>query len=215
LKKIIALLKDQKKDLTRLDRRLEKTRKKQVSFADPDFRSMPVGKGHGTEIGYNVQVSVDDKHKLILDHEVTNDVTNQGYLRKMAIRSKKMLDVKKVDLLANMGYYDCQEVAEGLEAGIKPWISKPNPSVNIKGDLFPKEDFQYSKWSDFYIYPAAKRLGVRFSCFQDGRNVQYYATTARGECRLRLIQPAGGLPDRKRSGSWRKCSAESICIRKI
>jgi transposase len=185
LKEIIAHLKKRKKDLRQLDQRMEKTDEKQVSLTDPDCRSMPVGKGHGTEVGYNVQTSVDDKHKLILDHEVTNDVTDQGHLSGMGIRAKKILGVKKFDLIADMGYYDGQEVAACLEAGIRPWISKPNTSVNRKRDLFTKEDFRYSKRSDCYICPAGKRLVFRFSCFQDGRDIRYYATTACNGCQLR------------------------------
>jgi len=138
---------------------MEQTGEKQVSLTDPDCRSMPVGKGHGTEVGYNVQTSVDDKHKLIVGHEVTNDVTDQGHLSAMAIRSKKVLGVKKFDLLSDMGYYDGQEVAACLNEGIQSWISKPNTSVNRKRDLFTKEDFQYSKRRDCYICPAGKRLG--------------------------------------------------------
>jgi transposase len=185
LKQIIAHLKNRKRDLTQLDRRMEKTGEKQVSLTDPDCRSMPVGKGHGTEVGYNVQTSVDDKHKLILDHEVTNDVTDQGHLSAMGIRSKKILGVKKFNLIADMGYYDGQEIAACLNEGIQPWISKPNTSVNRKRDLFTKEDFRYSKRSDCYICPSGKRLDFRFSCFQDGRDVRYYATTDCSDCQLR------------------------------
>jgi transposase len=75
LQEIIAHLKNRKKDLNRIDKQMKKTGASQVSLTDPDSRSMPVGRGHHTEVGYNVQMTVDSKHKLILDHEVTNDVT--------------------------------------------------------------------------------------------------------------------------------------------
>jgi hypothetical protein len=50
---------------------MKKTGAKQVSLTDPDSRSMPSGKGRGTEVGYpglpsragNVQITVDEKHK--------------------------------------------------------------------------------------------------------------------------------------------------------
>jgi hypothetical protein len=148
IKKIIAHLKKRKKEIGGLDRRMEKKGEKQVSLTDPDCRSMPAGKCQGTKVGYNVQTSVDSKHNLILDHEVTNDVTDQGHLSEMGIRAKKILGVKKFDLLADMGYYDGQEVAGCMKAGIQPWISKPNTSVNRKKGLFTKEDFRYSKRRD-------------------------------------------------------------------
>lgn len=185
LKEIIAHLKKRKKELKELDQRMEKTGEKQVSLTDPDCRSMPAGKGQGTKVGYNIQSSVDDKHKLILDHNVTNDVTDQGHLSGMGVRAKKILGVKKFDLIADMGYYDGQEVSACLDEGIQPWISKPKTSVNRKRDLFTKEDFRYSKRSDCYICPAGKRLGFRFQTHELGRDVRYYATAACNGCRLR------------------------------
>jgi transposase len=183
LKAIIAHLKKRKKELGVLDRRMDKTGQKQVSLTDLDCRSMPAGKSQGTKVGCNVQTSVDDKDKLILDHEVTNDVTDQGHLCEMGIRAKKILGVKKFDLLADMGYYDGQEVAECMKAGIHPWISKPNTSVNRKKGLFTKDDFRYSKRRDCDICPAGKRLEFRFQTHELGRDVRYYATTACGGCR--------------------------------
>lgn len=194
MREIIAHLKKRKKDLNHLDQRMEETGEKQVSLTDPDCRSMPVGKGHGTEVGYNVQMTVDSKHKLILDHEVTNDVTDQGHLSEMGIRAKKILGVKKFDLIADMGYYDGQEVVASLDAGIRPWISKPNTSVNRKKGLYTKDDFHYNKRRDCYICPAGERLDFRFSCRQDERDVRYYATAACKGCRLRpqcSTNPAG------------------------
>jgi len=41
---------------------------------------VPVGGGEATVVGYNVQLSVDAKHKLIVEHEVTNEVTDLGLL---------------------------------------------------------------------------------------------------------------------------------------
>jgi hypothetical protein len=172
LKEIIAHLKKRKKDLSRLDQRMEKMGEKQVSLTDPDSRSMPVGKGHGTEVAYNVQVSVDSKQKLILDHEVANDVTDQGQLSGMAIRAKKILGVKKLDLVADMGYYDGQEVAAYLDKGIQPWISKPNTSINLKKSLFTKEDFRYNQRRVCYICPAGEGLAFNFQTHESDRDVR-------------------------------------------
>ncbi len=46
---------------------------KQVSVTDPDTRKMPTA--HGTMVGYNAQMAVDARHKLIAADEVTNEVT--------------------------------------------------------------------------------------------------------------------------------------------
>ena len=47
---------------------------KQISVTDPDSRKMPTA--HGMIVGYNAQVAVDAKHKLIAADDVTNEVTD-------------------------------------------------------------------------------------------------------------------------------------------
>ncbi len=61
----------------------------QLSLTDPDCRSMPVSQG--TEVGYNVQVAVDAKHKLIVEHTVTNAVTDRDQLAPMALQAQATL----------------------------------------------------------------------------------------------------------------------------
>jgi transposase len=204
LLEIIAHLKKRKKEWKRLTRRMEQTGQKQVSLTAPDCRSMSVGKGHGTEVGYNVQVSVDDKHKLIVDHEVTNDVTDQGHLSQMAVRSKKVLGLNEFDVLADMGYFDGQDLAACWKEGIQPWISRPNTSINRKKGLFAKEDFRYRKRSDGYFCPAGKRMDFRFQTRELGRDVRYYATPACGSSRLRpkCTRNAGGRRITRLAEEW-------------
>jgi transposase len=51
-----------------------------------------------------VQRVVDEKHKLIVEHELTNEPTDQGQLAKMAIRAKQMLGVDELEAVADNGY---------------------------------------------------------------------------------------------------------------
>jgi len=104
LKQKIEILRERKRKLRALGKQMDQSGQTQVSLTDPDSRSMPAGKGHGTDVAYNVQVTVDSKHKLILDHEVTNDPTDRGHLSTMAIRAKHLLGVKRLQAVADMGY---------------------------------------------------------------------------------------------------------------
>ena len=58
--------------------RLEASGETQLSLTDPDARHL-VKSGQGVA-GYNVQVAVDDKHKLIIASEVVNDSSDVGQL---------------------------------------------------------------------------------------------------------------------------------------
>src|SRR3712207_5962115 len=113
---------------------------------------MPVSQG--TEVGYNVQVAVDAKHKLIVEHAVTNAVTDQDQLAPLALRVKETLGVETLAVVTDVGYYDGDEVKVCLDAGIVPYIAKPHTSRNQKAGLFTKADFVYDADQDSYHCPA-------------------------------------------------------------
>jgi DDE family transposase len=98
---------------------------------------MPIT-GQHTVVGYNVQIAVDSKHKLIVEHAVTNDVTDQDQLSLMARQTKDTLGVDQLDVVTDPGYYDGQEVKQCLEAGITPFMTKPQTSVNQHRGYIPK-----------------------------------------------------------------------------
>ena len=185
LKEKIRLLKERMKKYKGLQGRMEESGESQISLTDPDSRSMPVGGGRITDVGYNVQVAVDPKHKLIVDHQVTNAVTDRGLLSKMALRAKEALGVERLDVLTDMGYYDGQQIKACLGAGITPYLPKPNTSANTRLGLFGKEDFRYDPQKDCYWCPAGEQLTFRFQTTERGRERRTYATTACKRCALK------------------------------
>jgi transposase len=162
---------------------LQQSGEKQISLTDPDSRKMSMG--HGSQIGYNVQVAVDAKHKLIVEHEVTNAVTDQGQLTPMAERAKRTLGVDRLEVLADMGYYDGAEVKKCEQQGIMAYIPKPLTSANTKLGLFGKERFHYDTDKDIYVCPAGEELRYRFGTKEKGRAIRYYSTSACGRCALK------------------------------
>ena len=63
-------------------------------------------------------MSVDDKHKLIIDHDVTNKVNDFNQLERMEIRAKEILQVDEFDVIADKGYYDGAQIKACLQKGI-------------------------------------------------------------------------------------------------
>ena len=57
--------------------------------------------GHGVEVSYNVQIVVDQKNKLLIEHEVTNDVIDLGQLFAMAKKGKETLGVETLEVVAD------------------------------------------------------------------------------------------------------------------
>lgn len=155
----------------------------QISLTDADSRSMKTKQG--TDVCYNVQLAVDQKHKLIVAHEVTNAVTDQNQLATMAIRAKDTLETDHLEAIADMGYYDGDEVQKCLDEGIVPSIPKPNTSANSKLGLFGKDDFAYDAQNACYYCPAGQSLTFRFETVEQGRHIRYYSTSACQRCRLK------------------------------
>jgi hypothetical protein len=73
----------------------------QVSLTDSDSQSMP--KSPRVDVGYNVQTAIDDKHKLIVEQDVTNAVTDVDQMSGIAIKAKETLGVDHMKVVADMG----------------------------------------------------------------------------------------------------------------
>src|SRR5208283_1259673 len=75
---------------------------KQISVTDPDTRKMPTAQGN--VIGYNAQLAVDAKHKLIAAADVTNEGTDYQQLASMALAAKSNLELTRTEVVADAGY---------------------------------------------------------------------------------------------------------------
>ena len=84
--------------------RLEASGETQVSRTDADARLL--SKSGQTVAGYNVQVAVDDKHKLIVASAVTNDGNDTGQLYEMAKAAKEAVGAETMQVVADVGYYN-------------------------------------------------------------------------------------------------------------
>ena len=71
--------------------------KSQISLTDPDSRAM-AAHTH-VAVGYNVQIAVDAKHKLIVEQQVMNQVVDMGLLAQNAEPAKEVLGVERITVM--------------------------------------------------------------------------------------------------------------------
>ncbi len=185
LQEKIEEMKHRRAEAEKMKKQLDESGETQISLTDPDSRMMPVSGGRRTDVGYNVQTSIDQKYKLIVDHEVTNAITDRDLLSHMAKRAKDLLGVDDLEVLADMGYYHGKEVKACLEAGITPYIPKPQTSASRKRGLFSKENFRYDLEQDCYWCPAGEKLTYRFQTTEKDRDIKYYASSACSSCAIK------------------------------
>ena len=136
------------------------------------FRSATSGRGTGT-VGYNVQIAVDDKHHLIIAHEVTSVGNDRAQLSNMANQAREEIEAESPTVVADRGYYKGLEILACEQAGITTLVPKPLTSSKAEG-RFGKQDFIYSAASDEYRCPAGQLLTRRHSTVEDGMLLHCY-----------------------------------------
>jgi transposase len=183
LKQKIEKLKERKGRYEELLKELGASGQSQVSLTDPESRAMaltPRG-----EVSYNVQTAVDQKHHLIVEQDVTNEGLDNHQLFTMAQKTKQMLGQDELQVVADMGYYNHEELKRCEEAGITTYVSKPLVSKNTARGLFGKEKFVYEADGDCYRCPAKERLDFRFETQEGDKKFRYYWTKACPGCALK------------------------------
>jgi len=156
---------------------------KQLSLTDPDARSMN-SRGTGM-VGYNVQSAVDSRHHLIVAHEVTNVGSDRSQLTRMAKHAKEALEVETLDVIADRGYYDGDEIRACEQVGINASLPKPRTSNNKAKGLFDRAAFKYIENDDEYQCPAGERLIYRFTRTERGKEIRRYWSSACPQCPMK------------------------------
>jgi hypothetical protein len=104
LKERISKLEEKKQQYQQSQNQMKSTGQKEVSLMDPDSRLMRVD-SQRLDVCYNVQTSVDAKQHLIVKYDVSNSPTDHHQLTSGAVAAKQTLDVDKLEVLSDKGYY--------------------------------------------------------------------------------------------------------------
>jgi transposase len=185
LEEKIAKLKEEMGRLNALDAQRQEAPDQQISLTDPESRSMATsGRGSGV-VGYNVQAVVDTAHHLIVAHEVINVGNDRSQLAHMAKQAKAALEADKLDVVADRGYFNSEEILACDEAGITVTLPKPLTSGAKRQGRFGKQDFRYVADEDVYICPAGERLTYRFTREEQGLALRRYWTNACADCAMK------------------------------
>ncbi len=187
----IAKLKQQMQRLKALETEMLAAPDQQLSLTDPDARSMATsGRGSGI-VGYNVQMAVDTKHHLIPTHEVVNQGTDRAQLSPMSKKAKEDLGTDTLDVVADRGYFDSQEILACSRAGITVTLPKPQTSGAKAKGRYGKQDFRYVAKEDVYICPAGERLVYHYTNVEAGRTLRRYWTNACQDCAIKHLCTTG------------------------
>jgi transposase len=174
-------IRDRKAEIEAILEEIKENDGNPVCTIDKDAALMKQSGGKGFDICYNVQTSVDEKNGLIVDFNVTDHANDLGELSDMVGRSKEMLEVDKLNVLADAGYSKGEEIHAGEEAGASCYIPKPKPSHQPKNEEYNRDKFKYDAESNTYTCPAGNEMPQVRTRKRDGSKV-YANRAACKEC---------------------------------
>jgi hypothetical protein len=125
------------------------------------------------------------QHHLIVAHEVTNVGSDRAQLSTMAGQAKAAMGAEALDVLADRGYFNGEEVLACEPLGVTPYVPKPMTSGSKAKGRFGKQDFVYQADEDVYRCPAGETLTRRFTSVEDGKNLHVYWTGHCAGCPLK------------------------------
>jgi transposase len=191
LQKKIELLKSQKTHLEKAKEELVENGNKYISLTDADCRLI---KGrHGIGPAYRMHASVDSKHSLIVDYEITNDAADNNHLASMASAAKSTLGVENLSICSDAGYYDTVDLKDCEDNNILSYVPIPTQKVPKKTNV-PKADYYHDK----FIYDQSSDT---YKCPQ-GEMLSYYTTTQKSDERKIFIY---------RSTTCKNCNVREFC----
>jgi hypothetical protein len=156
--------KKHKKRCQEIEKKLTETGKKQVSTSDPESRQLVI-RGVVTEVCYNIQSTVDAKHKLPIDY----DLTNQNDKRAMTSMVKNAIEIignNSVDAVFDKEYYTAQEIHNTQKLGVTSNVCVPKPAYHTPNKAYDASEFIYNKKDDTYTCPANQTLKTNGNWYQ-------------------------------------------------
>jgi transposase len=190
LKEKVEKLEEKMREYLRIQVGMKATGQKEVSLTDPDARLMRVD-SQKLDVCYNIESAVDSKNHLIVDYDTINNSDDHNQLAKMADRVKETLQVSRLAVTADKGFYDGKQLQECERNGIMTYVPIQRESINktvgVPEPEFYTRRFHYDPLTDTYACPAGHRLGFwnYTSIGKTGTPGRLYRTGACATCPFR------------------------------
>lgn len=181
IKKEIEKHQDRKDDYDKLQEQLDSSNQVQISTSDPESRQM-ITRNNITEVAYNMQTSVDQKHNLFFDYRVTNTNDSKA-MGNMLQRAKTILRSNSFTALYDKGYHTGSEFQIANDLGIKVLVAIPSVAAQAPHPAYNVEHFTYDPNQDYYICPQKHKL-TTLGTWHKAKTYQFkrYTTKACMQC---------------------------------
>ena len=180
---------DRKDNYENMDRQLTNSGEPQISTSDPDSRQMMI-RNNISEVAYNVQTVVDEKHYLPIDYKVTNENDSKA-MSGMLRRAKIILKAKGFTALYDKGYHTGSEIEKALELNVEIMVAIPGVGAVAPDENYNFAHFKYDESNDTYTCPQQQILTSNGSWYQKNKEryfylAKHYKTHACTNCTARI-----------------------------
>jgi hypothetical protein len=110
---------------------------------------------------------------------------DRSQLSRMAREAKAVLGVKRLEAVADRGYYSGNEIRACEQDGIDAYLPKPRTSPNKAKGQFDRAAFRYIEQDDEYECPAGERLIYRFTRTEANKEIRRYWSSACTSCAIK------------------------------
>jgi transposase len=187
LQQKVADLQKQVIELERKKELLELNNVKTLSPTDPQARIMKSRKGK--HFCYNVQVVVDEQHKLIVCNEVRNLENDKGLLTPMMEQTERVLMKAPKEVLADAGYYQLDQIESLEKKSVNCFVAINENQEQKKEDEYGIR-FTYEQNNNIYYCSEGQPLVPQFGIKRDlrrGTQAQAYKGTNCQPCSIKLL----------------------------
>src|SRR3546814_7226736 len=117
----------------------------------------------------------------------------------MSKKTRAKLGIDKLEVVADRGYFNSEEILACDKAGVTVTLPKPMTSGSKAKGHFVKADFRYLADEDVYSCPAGERLKYYFTNEEKGLTLRRYWTNA---CRVCAIKHRCTTGVQRRIARW-------------
>jgi len=160
---------------------LIETGEKQVSISDPEARQLVI-RGMVTKVCYNVQSTVEAKHDIPIDFNVTNK-NDKHALTGMVKTAIEIVGNNSFDAVFDKGYYTAEQIRNTQQLGVTTHICIPTQASNAPDKAYNVSEFSYNKEQNTFQCPAGNTLIINGNWYQKKTyHVKQYKTTSCKPC---------------------------------
>jgi len=127
-----------------IEQRMGKTGGTQVSFSEPNTRSVETTAWMLRIADYNDPTAVEADNHPIVAHEVTMLGFDYNALSMMTMAANGVMKTDQLTVIADKGYYKGEEIVASEATGISVIVPKPLTSNAAARGQFDKTDFAYA-----------------------------------------------------------------------